>query len=64
MAEIVNLRLARKRRRRDGAEERAAENRVRHGRTAEEKARLSLARELEEKRLAGHSRRDDPTGPE
>ena len=38
MAEIVNLRRAKKARARDGAAQQAAENRVRHGRSAAAKA--------------------------
>jgi hypothetical protein len=47
MAEIVNLRLARKARTRSKAVSRAAENRVRFGRTLADK---SLERSREEKR--------------
>jgi hypothetical protein len=45
MADIVNLNRARKRRARDEAAQRAAENRVRYGRTKEE--REAAAREAE-----------------
>jgi len=61
MADIINLRQARKRKRRAGSEVQAAENRVRHGRSAAEKARLGLTSGLEHKRLDAH-RRDDPGG--
>ncbi len=47
MAEIVNLRLARKARTRSKAASQAAENRVRFGRTVADK---SLERSREEKR--------------
>lgn len=56
MAEIVNLRLARKARTRSKAASRAAENRVRFGRTLADK---SLERSREEKRereLESHRR--------
>jgi hypothetical protein len=49
MGEIVNLRQARKRRRRDEASETARENRVRHGRTA---AQTAADRRAEEQRKA------------
>lgn len=63
MAEIVNLRLARKARTRAKAESRAAENRVRFGRTLADK---SLERSREEKRereLESH-RRDPGRKPD
>ena len=56
MAEIVNLRLARKARTRSKAASRAAQNRVRFGRSGAEK---SLTRAREEKRareLESHRR--------
>ncbi len=59
MADIVNLRQARKKKRRDDAERDAAANRVLHGRTAAEKSKNRLGREIEEKRLDAH-RRDAP----
>lgn len=43
MAEIINLRQARKARKRQDAERVASENRARFGRTAAEKARDALA---------------------
>lgn len=63
MAEIVNLRLARKARTRSKAASRAAENRVRFGRTMADE---SLARSREEKRerdLESH-RRDPGRNPD
>ena len=59
MADIVNLRQARKKKRRDDAERDAAANRVLHGRPAGEKYKDRLGRELAEKRLEAH-RRDAP----
>lgn len=56
MAEIVNLRQARKRKRRDERERDAAANRLLHGQTGGEKAKLRLSRALDEKRLEGHRR--------
>jgi hypothetical protein len=54
MAEIVNLRQARKRNRRDEKERSADENRRVHGRSAAEKTHTRLANELADKRLEGH----------
>ncbi|HWT31133.1 MAG TPA: DUF4169 family protein [Propylenella sp.] len=62
MAELVNLRQARKRKRRDDKERKAAANRVLHGRTAAERARSRLEQELGERRLEDH-RRDLPADP-
>jgi Domain of unknown function (DUF4169) len=60
MADIVNLRRARKDKARAEKEARATENRVKFGRTSEEK-RLAEARErLAERQLEAH-RRDDKT---
>ena len=58
MAEIINLRKARKAKGRAEAEARAAENRIRFGRTKDEKRGAEAAKRLEERRLEGH-RRDD-----
>ena len=58
MAEIVNLRQARKRKRRDDKERAAAANRASHGRSASDKAKSGLERSLEEKRLDAHRRED------
>ena len=66
MAEIVNLRLARKRKHRAEKERAAAENRQRHGRTAAEHAVVRQREALEVRRLEGHRREvsanDDPDG--
>ncbi|HUF44517.1 MAG TPA: DUF4169 family protein [Aestuariivirgaceae bacterium] len=58
MAEIVNLRLARKRKDRGERERTAGENRARFGRSRAEVAREAAERALEETRLSAH-RRDD-----
>ncbi len=60
MADIINLRRARKAKARDEAENLAAENRARFGRTGAEKKRDAAQKALDEKRLEGH-RRDDET---
>ena len=59
MADLVNLRQARKRKRRDDKQRDAAASRILHGRTAAEKARNRLERGLGEKRFEDH-RRDLP----
>lgn len=56
MGEIVNLNQFRKRRERSTAEQRAQQNRVRHGRTKDEGTKAQreaekAAKELEDKRL-------------
>lgn len=56
--EVVNLRRARKAREREEARARAAENRVRHGRTKAAKSLDRLNIERADERLEGH-RRDD-----
>ena len=56
MAEIVNLRTARKRKRRTDAEASASESRIRHGRSRAQQAEASLDRGLLDKRLDGHRR--------
>ncbi|MDN2566160.1 DUF4169 family protein [Aquibium sp. A9E412] len=58
MAEIVNLRQARKRRARDDKARKAAENRAAHGRSRAERERLAAETERQARHLAGH-RRDD-----
>lgn len=63
MAEIVNLRMARKRIKRRQDEASAEENRVRHGRTLAEKERERRASEAAETHLDAHRlplTRDDP----
>jgi hypothetical protein len=62
MADIVNLRQARKKKRRDDAEREAAANRLLHGRTSGEKSKTRLGRMLEEKRLDAHRRDAPPEG--
>jgi hypothetical protein len=59
MAEIVNLRRARKAKARAEAQATAAENRIRFGRTAQEKKQGAAQKALEAKRLEGHRRDDD-----
>lgn len=56
MADIVNLRQVRKRRKRDDKERAAAANRRAHGRSAAEKTETRLARSLDEKRFEAHRR--------
>lgn len=58
MAEIVNLRQARKRRERDERAHAAAENRIRFGRTKGEKAAEDVRRDRTARDLDGH-RLDD-----
>ena len=64
MAEIINLRRARKARARDQAATEAATNRMRHGRTKAETARDELAEARARRHLDGHRRESDDTGPE
>ncbi|GIL40304.1 DUF4169 family protein [Roseiterribacter gracilis] len=54
MADIVNLRKARKDKARADKEKKAAENRVAFGRTKEDKKLSEAQRALEEARLAAH----------
>ncbi|PSM17811.1 MULTISPECIES: DUF4169 family protein [Nitratireductor] len=61
MAEIVNLRLARKRAERAAREKRASENRARHGRTKTEKQTEARTERTARAALDGH-RRDKPQG--
>ena len=56
MADVVNLRLARKRRRRADKQAAADESRIRSGRSREERARLDLERQFSARRLDGHRR--------
>jgi hypothetical protein len=62
MADIVNLRQARKKKRRDDAARDAAANRLLHGRTAGEKSKNRLGKQIEEKRLDAHRRDAPPDG--
>jgi hypothetical protein len=57
MAKIVNLRQARKRKQRAQAEQEAAENRARFGRTPAEKQRIE-AEEAEARRKLDQLKRD------
>ncbi len=59
MADLVNLRQARKRKRRAEAQSKADANRALHGRAAAEKNADFLVRTLESKRLDAHRR--EPT---
>jgi hypothetical protein len=61
MAEIVNLRLARRRAERAEREKRASENRARHGRTKTEKQIDARTERNARAALDGH-RRDKPRG--
>ena len=54
MAEVVNLRLARKRANRNKAESQAAENRIAHGVAKGERDRAEADREKASERLDGH----------
>ncbi|MVA97179.1 DUF4169 family protein [Nitratireductor sp. CAU 1489] len=63
MAEIVNLRLARKRADRAEREKRADENRARHGRTKMQKQTEARVEKTARMALDGH-RRDKPQGEE
>ncbi|WP_069306698.1 DUF4169 family protein [Methylobrevis pamukkalensis] len=54
MGEVVNLRLARKRKARSDKDAQAAENRVKFGRTRAEKDRIAAQERIESSRLEGH----------
>jgi hypothetical protein len=60
MAEIVNLRRVKKRRARAAEAGAAAENRIRHGRTAAAKEAERLERDRAEARLDGHRQETEP----
>jgi hypothetical protein len=62
MGEVVNLRLARKRKERAEKERLAGENRRKHGRSRAEREAERLARNLEDARLEGHKRSQDDDG--
>jgi hypothetical protein len=62
MAEIVNLRRARKAKARAAKDRKAAENRVAFGRTKDERKQTEAQRALDESRLAGHRKDDEPAG--
>lgn len=59
MGEVINLRQARKARKRAGDERRAEENRAKHGRTKGEKRLAEMARERHEAAVDGARR--EPT---
>lgn len=63
MAEIINLRRARKDRTRAEKEQTAADNRVRFGRTKAEKQKAALEADLVRRRLDGHRRDSDSPAP-
>lgn len=54
MPEIVNLRRARKARAHAAADQQAAANRLRHGRTLAERAAADLLAARQQRELAGH----------
>lgn len=56
MAEIINLRMARKARQRDAAQADAAANRARHGQTSGERARAAQEAERLARRVDGAKR--------
>jgi hypothetical protein len=62
MAEIVNLRRARKARDRASAEAQAEQNRIAFGRTKAERKLSEAEKALAERRLEGHRLSDDPDG--
>ncbi|MGH6926555.1 MAG: DUF4169 family protein [Propylenella sp.] len=62
MSEIVNLRQARKRKRRAVKEREAAANRAAHGVPSAEKRAARATEALAEKRLEGHRREPDREG--
>jgi len=62
MAEIINLRMARKARDRAAAEQKAAENRAKFGRTKTEKATERAQVEREARVLDGAQRERDTEG--
>lgn len=63
MGDVVNLRQARKRRDRQAAGERAAENRARFGMTKAEKARVRDEAERLARQVDGARRERDANGP-
>jgi hypothetical protein len=58
MADIINLRTARKRKARDEKAETAAQNRVVFGRTKAERDRVDAEKLLAKQKLDGHQRED------
>lgn len=61
MAEIINLRQARKNKARASKEARAEQNRLTFGRTKAEKDLTKAEREMEQRRLDAHKRDDENT---
>lgn len=59
MAEVINLRLARKARARADAAQQAAQNRALHGQTKAEKTKLAREAERAARQLDG-AKREDP----
>jgi hypothetical protein len=64
MAEIINLRMARKARSRAQAEQQAAENRAKFGRTKAEKVKVRSEAEREARALDGAKREGESDGSE
>jgi hypothetical protein len=62
MAEIINLRKARKAKARADKEAEAAENRAKFGQPKEERTQSEAAKELLDRKLDAHRRDDDETG--
>lgn len=60
MSDVVNLRLARKAKKRTADQKSAEENRVRHGRTKAEKQLDSFNTEQEQRRHTGRRLPDSP----
>lgn len=61
MAEIINLRQARKQKARAEKEARAEQNRFAFGRTKAEKELTKAERDMAQRRLDAHKRDDDET---
>ncbi len=60
MAEIINLRQARKRKQRAAAADQAAANRIAYGRSGEERRQSEAERQRQERRLDGVKREPEP----
>ncbi len=58
MAEVINLRLARKARQRADSARTAEQNRARHGQTKAEREAARRAAEQSARRIDGHKRED------
>lgn len=58
MAEIINLRMARKHKARAEKEAQAEQNRIAFGRTKAEKQQTAAEKALADKRIDGHRRHD------